>query len=88
MLCFAGLCKVNFRHRSSVGLSGTVSLISLSGCFRVALSSVCVGSLIVVGLYLLVAPLLVGSSLQEVNWYSQVPPCIVCCFTDLVNKAV
>ena len=38
-------------------LSVLVSLISLSGCFRFALSSVCVGSVISLGLYLLVAPL-------------------------------
>ena len=32
-----------------MGFSGVVSLISLSGCSRVVLSSVCVGSLVVLG---------------------------------------
>ena len=41
MLCFANcLCKVNICCRHSVGLSGDISLISLSGCSKVALSSV------------------------------------------------
>ena len=43
------LCRVKFYGRSSVGLTGLVSLISLSGCSRVAPSSVCVGSLVVLG---------------------------------------
>ena len=65
MLCFARyLHRVNFDGTSSVGLSGVVSLISLFGCPRVALSSVCVGFLVVLGLYLLMIPLLVGSPLQ------------------------
>ena len=79
MLCFAScLHRENFCGRGSVGLSGVDSLISLSGCSRTALSSVCVGSLVVLGLYLLVAPLLVGSPLQWVYWYSQLPPCLIC----------
>ena len=41
-----------------------VSLISLSGYSRIALSSACVGSLVVLWFYLLVVPLLVGSLLQ------------------------
>ena len=43
------VCRVNFYARNSVGFSGMVSLISLSGCSRFALSSVCVGSLVVLG---------------------------------------
>ena len=35
------------------------------------------GSLVVFGFYTLVAPLLVGS-LQQVYWYSQLPPYLVC----------
>ena len=67
MLCFAScLHRVNFCGRSFMGLSGAISLISLSGCSRVAFSSVHVGSLVVFGLYLLVTPLLVGSPLQQV----------------------
>ena len=58
MLCFASCpCRVDFYGRNSVGLSGIVSLISLSGCFGVALSFFCVGSFVVLGFYLLVAPL-------------------------------
>ena len=44
--CF---CRVNFYVRNSMGFSGVVSLISLSGHSRFALSSVCVGSLVVLG---------------------------------------
>ena len=43
------LCRVNFYGRISVWFSGVVSLISLSGRSRFALSSVCVGSLVVLG---------------------------------------
>ena len=50
-MCLNG---VDFCRRGSVGLSGAVSLISLFGCSRVALSSVCVGSLAVLELYRLV----------------------------------
>ena len=50
MFCFAScLCRMNFYGRNSVGFSGVVSLISLSGCSRVAVSFVCVGSLVVLG---------------------------------------
>ena len=50
MFCFACcLCGVNFYDRNSMGFSDVVSLISLSGCSRVDLSSVCVGSLVVLG---------------------------------------
>ena len=41
------LRRMNFCGRNSVGFSDVVSLISLSGCSRFALSSVCVGSLVV-----------------------------------------
>ena len=42
ILCFASfLCWVKFYGRNSVGLSGVVSLISLDGCSRAALSSIC-----------------------------------------------
>ena len=79
MLCFAScVCRANFCGRSSVGLSHLVSLIFLSGCFRVALSSICIVSLFVIGLYLLVAPLLASSLLQQVYWSSQLPHCLVC----------
>ena len=61
-----------------MGFSGVVSLISLSGCSRAALSSICAGSLVVLGFYLLVVPLLVGSLLQQVYWCSQLPPYLVC----------
>ena len=61
-----------------MGFSGVVSLISLSGCPRFALSSVYVDSLVVLGLYLLVAPLLVDSLLQLVYWHAQLPPYLVC----------
>ena len=44
-----------------MGFSGMVSLISLCGCSRVALSSIYVGSLVVLGFYMLVFPFLVGS---------------------------
>ena len=43
------LCRVNFYGRNSMRFSGVVSLISLSGCSRFALSSVCVGSLVLLG---------------------------------------
>ena len=42
---------MNFYVRNSVGFSGEVSVISLSGHSRFALSSVCVGSLVVVGIF-------------------------------------
>ena len=61
-----------------MGLNGVVSFIFSSGCSRVAFFSICVGSLIVLGLYLLVLPLLMGSHLQWVYWYSQLLPCLVC----------
>ena len=48
-----------------MGLSDVVSLISLSGCSRFALSSVCLGSLVVLGLSPLVVPLLFSSLLQQ-----------------------
>ena len=38
---------MNFYGRISVGFSGVISLISLSGSSRFALSSVCVGCLVV-----------------------------------------
>ena len=79
MLWFAScLHRVNFCGRKSVGFSGTLSFFSLSWCSRVPLSSICVGSLVVLGFYLLVAPLLVGYHLQQVYWYSQLPPYLVC----------
>ena len=56
-----------------MGLSGLVSLI-LSVCSRFPLSSVYVGSLVIPGFYLLVAPLLLSSLLQQVYWCSQLPP--------------
>ena len=43
------LCRVNFYGRNSMGFSGVVSLISLSGHSRFVLSSVCMGSLVVLG---------------------------------------
>ena len=50
MFCFAScLCTANFYGRNSMGFSGVISLISLSGCSKFALSSVCVGSLVVLG---------------------------------------
>ena len=50
MFCFAScLCRANFYGRNSMGFSGVISLISLSGCSKFALSSVCVGSLVVLG---------------------------------------
>ena len=56
MVCLHG---VNFCGMGSVGLSYEISLISFSGCSRIVHSSICVGSVIVLGLYLLVVPLLV-----------------------------
>ena len=41
------LCRVNFYGRDLMRFSGVVSLISLSGYSSFALSSVCVGSLVV-----------------------------------------
>ena len=53
MFYFAScLCRVKVYGRSSLEVSCVVSLISLSGCYRVALSSICVGFLVVLGLYL------------------------------------
>ena len=79
MLCFASwLCRVKFYGRCSVGLSGVVSLISLSGCCSIALSPACVGPLVALGPYLLVDPLLAGSLLQLVYWYAQITPYLVC----------
>ena len=72
MLYFAScLRRVNFSGRGSVGLSGVVSLI-LSGFSRAALSSICVGSLVVLGFYLLVPSLFVGSPLQQAHEYSEI----------------
>ena len=51
MLCFAGcLCGVNFCDKDSMGLRVVVSLMSLSGCSSFAFSSLCVGSVAVLGL--------------------------------------
>ena len=49
-----------------MGFSGVVSLISFCRCSRFAFSSVCVGSLVVLGFLPLVVPLLVVSLLQQV----------------------
>ena len=50
MFCFAScLCGMNFYGRNSMGFSGVVSLICLSGCSRFALFCLCVGSLVVLG---------------------------------------
>ena len=57
------LCRVNFYGRNSMGFSGVVSLISLSGCSRFALSSICVVLFLYLGFDLLVVPLLVVSLL-------------------------
>ena len=43
------LCRVNFYGRNFMGFSGVVFLISLSGCCRFVLSSVCVGFFVVLG---------------------------------------
>ena len=43
-----------------MGFSAVVSFISLSGCSRVALSFVFMGSLVVLGFHLLEVPLLLG----------------------------
>ena len=78
--CFA-LVAVFVGWTSMVGiLWGSVvwSLISLTEHSRFALASVCVGSLVVLGLYLLVVPLLVVFLLQQVYWCSQLPPNLVC----------
>ena len=45
-----------------MGFSGVVSLSSMLGCSRFALSTFFVGCLVVPGFYLLVFPLLVSSS--------------------------
>ena len=55
------LHRVNFCHRNSLGLSGVVSLI-LSGCSRFALSSVCVGSPVVLGFLPFVGSFVCGFS--------------------------
>ena len=87
MLCFAwSLRRVHFYSRSSVGLSCAVYLIFLCGCFRVALCSVCVSSLVVLELYLLVAPLLVGSPLAGL--LLSTAPTLYTVVQVLVNKAV
>ena len=50
MFCFTScLCRMNFYGRNYLGFSGVISLISLSGHSRFALSSACVGSLVVLG---------------------------------------
>ena len=78
MLSFAScLCRVNFYGRSSIGFSGVVSLISLSGCSRVALSSVCVVSFC--NCVLPVGGSFVGVfSPPRVYWYSLLLPYLVC----------
>ena len=53
--------------RGSVEFYGVGSLIFLSGYSNVAISFVCVGYLLVLVVYLLVAPLSVSSPLQHVN---------------------
>ena len=62
-----------------MGLSVVVSLISLSGCSRVTISSLCVGSLVILGFYLLLAPLMIGSFLQWVYGYSHLPTSYLVC---------
>ena len=84
MLCYACfIFRVNFGGSSSVGLSGVVPFISLSGCSSGALFYIFVGSLVVLGLYVLVTPLLVGSSFQRVYRYSQLPHYLVCYCTGV-----
>ena len=60
------LCRMNFYVGNFMGFSSVVSLNSLSGLSKVALSSFCVGSLLYLGLYVLVVPVLVASLLQWV----------------------
>ena len=68
MLCFAScLHGVIMYDRGSVEFYGVGSLIFLSGYSNVAISFVCVGYLLVLVVYLLVAPLSVSSPLQHVN---------------------
>ena len=48
MFCFAScVCRVHFYGRNFMRFTGLVSLISLSSHSRFAISSVCVGSLVV-----------------------------------------
>ena len=52
MFCFASyVCRVNFYGRNAMGFRGVFSLICLCGCSRFVLSSVCVGSLVVLGFF-------------------------------------
>ena len=79
---------MNFCGRTFVGLSGAVSLVSLSGCSRVAFSSVCMGSFVVLGFYLLVASLLVGSPLHWLTGIHNSHLVLYALAQLLVNKAV
>ena len=70
--CF---CGVNFYDRRPVGFSGVVSLIYWTWCSWDALYAIYVGSLVVIGFWLLLGHCLVGPSLQLVDWGS---PGLVC----------
>ena len=56
------LCRVTFYGRNSMGFSGVVSLISLSGRWTLTLSSVFVGCLIILGFLLFGGSFLGGFS--------------------------
>ena len=73
------VCGVNFYCRRPMRFSGSVSFITWTWCSWVALYAFYVGSLDVIGFWLLLGHSLVGPSLQLVDWGSLYPPRLVCC---------
>ena len=61
-----------------MGFSGVVSVISLSGCSRFALSLFVWALLSHLGFYLFMVSLLVVSLIQQVYLYSQLTPILIC----------
>ena len=76
--CLHGM---SFCGRRPVGLSGTVSLISLAWYSWAALYAIYIGSLDIILFWLFWSHSLVGSSLQLAHWESLYPPCLLYCCT-------
>ena len=88
LLCFASyLPGLAFCSKIPVVFSGVASLISRSGCFRVAFIQFIGLSCCTLALIMMFHSL-VGSSLQLADWKSQLQPILLCIVHVLVNKAI
>ena len=79
LICFDSLLHRAFCGRSPVGLSGTVSPNSWAGFSRDALYAIYVGSLVVIGFWLLLALSLGGFPHWLAGWESHPPPHLAQC---------